>query len=123
MNENKAKTLALVCSIAGLAVLYFSSALAEQAAPVGAGALSLDDVGTSAKLCGNVSGAKTSKGNVFFSLQDGTGSMRVVIFNSTTSRINASGISNGGSICALGRVQEYPPGSGEIELIVSRVTF
>jgi aspartyl/asparaginyl-tRNA synthetase len=124
MDEGKARTLALLCSIAGLAVLYFSSAMAEQAsAPAEIRTLSMDSVGTNAKICGSVAEAKASKGNIFFQLQDNTSSMRVVIFNSTASRMNVSGILERSSMCVLGQVQEYPPGSGAIELVANKVTF
>ena len=125
MNEQNAKILALLCSVAGLAILYFSSALVEQAsAPADISKLSLDDVGTSAKVCGSVAGLKNTKGNLLFSLQENTSSpnsLRVVIFNSTASRMNTSGIVNSNIICILGQIQEYPQGSGEIELVVSKV--
>jgi aspartyl/asparaginyl-tRNA synthetase len=122
MEEGRARTLALLCSVAGLVIIYFSSTLVEQAsAPVEINTLSLDDVGTSAKVCGSVAGAKTSKGNIFLQMQDNTSSVRLVIFNSTASRMDIGAVLNLSSICALGQVQEYPPGSGEIELIVNKV--
>lgn len=122
MDEGKAKTLALLCSIAGLAILYFSSAMAEQAsAPAEIRTLSMDSVGTNAKICGSVAEAKGNKGNTFIQLQDNTSSMRVVIFNNTASRMNASGILEHSSVCITGRVQEYPPGSGEIEIVANNI--
>jgi len=122
MEERTARILALACSVAGLATIYFSSALVEQSSVTAdIGTLSLDDVGTSAVVCGSVAGLKASKGHIFFGLQDNTSTLRAVIFNSTAGRMNLSGVSNGNSICLLGQLQEYPPGSGEIEIVVSKV--
>jgi len=125
MEEHSMKMLALACSVAGLVILYFSSALMEQAAlPADIKALSLDDVGSSAKVCGSVTGLKNSKGNLLFSLADNeTNSIHAVIFNSTAVRLDASGILNGNSICLLGQIQEYPPGSGVIEIVVSKAVY
>ena len=130
MEERTAKMLALACSVAGLAILYFSSALMEQASlPADIKTLSLDDVGSSAKVCGSVTGLKNTKGNLLFSIADNrtdsihTDSIHAVIFNSTASRLNVSGISNGNNICLLGQIQEYPPGSGVIEIVASKVVY
>jgi len=125
MEERSVKMLALACSVAGLAILYFSSALMEQASlPADIKTLSLDDVGSSAKVCGSVTGLKNSKGNLLFSISDNrTDSIHAVVFNSTASRLNVSGILNGNDVCLLGQIQEYPPGSGVIEIVASKVVY
>ena len=122
MEEHNMRVLALLCSVAGLVILYFSSALAEQAAtPVALNSIAMDDAGTSVKVCGNITSCKTTNGHVFLQLLDTTGTLRLVVFNTTAIRINASCSLNGRSACAMGQIQEYPPGSGSIEMIASMV--
>lgn len=127
MNERNAMRLALMCSVVGLILLFLFSSWAEQsAAPARISELSLDNMGSGVKLCGNLTGMRVNKGHVFMQVDDGTGSMRVVVFNNTASRINQSGsgvfsLKSGDGICASGQLEEYPPGSGELELVAKKV--
>ena len=124
MEEGKAKLLALACSVLGLAILYGSSILLEQSSvPASISTLSLDYVGSSAKVCGNITEARATKGAVFLTLDDGTGSIRLVVFNNTHTNQSIYATKKGGTLCAFGQTQEYPPGSGEIELVGRKVVL
>jgi DNA/RNA endonuclease YhcR with UshA esterase domain len=119
MDERNARILAVLCSVAGLAVLYFSSSFIEQTAPpVNITSVGMDNVGSSFLVCGDASGTRNSNGNTFLSLTDATGAIDIVIFRGT--KTNAT-ISNGQNYCITGTLEEYPAGSGRLEIIAKRV--
>jgi exonuclease VII large subunit len=129
MEERSALKLALLCSLAGLVLLYFSSAWLERSSlPTKASDVTIDLAGFGIKVCGNLSSFRTMRGHVFFGLQDGTGNVGVVVFNTTAAKINASGtgiysLSVGRSACVIGSVEEYPPGEGSIEVVAKKVVL
>lgn len=124
MNECNAMRLALACSVLGIILLFLFSSWAEQSsAPVNINELSLDNVGSGVKVCGNPTSQRTSKGHLFFSLDDGTGGINIVVFNTTAGRMNISlaALETASPVCALGQLEEYPPGSGGLELVAKKV--
>ena len=115
------RNIALICSIAGLILLFYASEHIE-IAPTRIGEIGIDDVGMSVKICGVVEEKRVSNNHVFMQIGDETGSIKLVVFNSTALRLRDSGIdvyglSQGETICSTGVVGEYPKGSGELEVI------
>ncbi len=121
MQEKAIRNIALACSLAGLVILFYASEHMEMP-PVSIGEISMDDVGAGLKICGEVEGKRISNNHVFMQIRDGTGSIRLVVFNSTALKLRDSGIdvygfSEGENLCSTGVVDEYPKGSGELEVI------
>jgi len=119
MKEKAALRLSLVCSFFGLAALYAVSSLVE-AGRTSMGSLSITDAGSTFMLCGNLSRGSVSNGHVFQTLTDSTGSMRLVLFNSTAPSAKAKGIdiyNLSRRLCIEAEVDEYPKGSGTLELV------
>lgn len=124
MEEKLIRNIALVCSVAGLILLFYASGQIESG-PVDMGTIGIDDVGMGVRVCGTIVEKRVSNNHVFMTLGDGTGSIRLVVFNSTALKLKGSGIdvygfSEGESICSTGVVDEYPRGSGLLELIYRR---
>lgn len=128
MDERAIRNASIILSIAGLALLFYVSDKIEPAG-LAIADMSIDDVGKSVKVCGTVKAVRATKDrHVFFTLDDGTGETRFVVFNSSVRKLNESGVNiysfrNGDSICATGLVQEYPKASGELELVYRRGTI
>jgi aspartyl/asparaginyl-tRNA synthetase len=123
MDEGRARILALFCSVLGIAFLFVASSWIEQySEPSMISGLSLDDVGYGIKVCGNATDVRSSKGNIFFGITDGTGTLNSVIFSNILHG-NTTGLENNMPICATGELEEYPPGSGSLEIIVKKVVL
>ncbi|RLI97255.1 MAG: hypothetical protein DRO99_03240 [Candidatus Aenigmatarchaeota archaeon] len=123
MDDSFLMRLAILCSISGLAVLFlFSSAQGTQTM---IGDITAEDIGRNVMVCGEITDTRISNNHVFLTLYDGSGSIRYVIFNSTSLMLNKTGmspfsLSKGMSMCGPGAVDEYPAGTGNLELIYRR---
>ncbi len=71
MDERMALRLSLLCSLAGLGGLYLVSEFIEARA-TSTGSITIDDVGSTFMVCGNLSSGRVSKGHVFQTLNDGS---------------------------------------------------
>ena len=106
MEEKFIRNISILCSVVGLAILFFLSKTMELR-QTNINQITPGDEGKNVKVCGNVSSKYMSKTNhVFLKLWDGTGSMEIVIFNSTTGKVNLN-FDRGSSICIVGSVDEY----------------
>ena len=115
------RNLALLCSILGLIVLFYASQNI-QAEHITIKSITVEDIGNPAKICGEITSRRVSNNHVFFDIKDNTGSIDVVIFNTTAMGLKNKGtdvyaFKQGESICLVGTVSEYPKGSGQLELI------
>ena len=125
MDDTKLRNLSILCSVLGIALLFYaSSALTGQAVEINS--ITGNSIGTAAKVCGVVESQRVSKGHVFLEVADSSGSITAVAFNTTASALKLQGVDiysakKGSSICVYGEVSEYPKGSGKLELLVSRV--
>ena len=124
MREKVIRNIALLCSVAGLLILFYASEHIEMG-PTKIGEISIDDVGISMRICGRIENKRVSNNHIFMDLGDITGKISFVIFNTTALKLNASNInvynfSVGDKICSTGVVEEYPKGSGELEIIYRR---
>jgi len=119
MDEKAALRLSIICSFFGLAALYAVSELVE-AGRTSLASISIEDVGSAFMVCGNLTAGRVSNGHVFQTLKDSEGSMRLVFFNSTAAAAMAKGVDIyrlPQSLCVEAEVDEYPKGSGSLELV------
>jgi len=120
MNENTLKKLSIICSLAGLVLLFFATTQTQATTDINT--ITIDDMGKLFKVCGRIISTKTSNNHVFLDIEDNTGSIKFVIFNESALELNKTGISpftlaRGIEICAPGVVDEYPSGTGSLELV------
>lgn len=120
MNESLLKKLAAICALFGLGLLYVISIQIQGCADIDS--ITIADVGKRFVACGTISGMSVKNNHIFFDVADDSGSIRFVIFNTSAIKLNESGISpyslkKGGQIRASGIADEYPKGSGRLELI------
>jgi aspartyl/asparaginyl-tRNA synthetase len=120
MEESTLKKLAVLCSIIGLVLLYYASIRIQECSDIYK--ITALDIGKSYRICGNITSVKVSNNHVFFDIKDKTDKIKFVIFNSSALKLNDSGTSpydlkGGTQISASGIVDEYPKGTGELELV------
>lgn len=105
MEEKLLRNISIVCSIAGLALLFFISRIVElnQTDIIQIG---YEDIGKNVKVCGLIASKFTSKnGHVFLKLKDKTESIDIVIFNNTAKKFNLNFKDK--EVCITGIVDEY----------------
>lgn len=120
MKESLLKKLAIICAVIGLGLLYVISIQIQECTEINT--ISIDDTGKRFLACGTISGMSVRNNHIFFDIGDGSGSIRFVVFNTSAIMLNESGISpyslkNGDKIRATGIADEYPKGSGMLELV------
>lgn len=120
MEETALRNLALICTATGLILLFIASS--QMQAVTDAGAITIDDTGKAFRVCGNITSMAVRNSHIFLDIEDSTGSIRFVMFNTTALKLNETGSSPyelraGIRICAPGIADEYPKGSGSIELV------
>lgn len=120
MKARTHKLLAVICSSISL-ILVFVASYTFTAQQVPISKLSLADEGRFVTVCGTLEKFKTSNNHIFLTLSDTSGSIPVVIFNTTALKLNKTqGIYSlrvGQQFCSAGRLQEYPQNSGKLEII------
>lgn len=122
MNDAVLRTAAVACSLIGLALVFVASQAIDITAEIAA--MTSDNVGKSYRICGEAASKRIVKNHIFFTLSDGTGSIPVVVFNSTALKLNSTGYSlyavkHNELLCATGKLTEYPKGSGKLEFVYS----
>jgi len=114
MEEKLIRNISIISSVAGLAVLFLISKN-FQLNQTDIVKLGYEDVGKIVRVCGEVSSNYSSKtGHQFLKLKDSTGSINIVIFNTTAKKFNL----NSDSICVVGTVDEY---ENRLEMIAKDV--
>jgi len=122
MEESGLLKLSLACSLLGLLSIFLVSGYVSEAI-LDIGSVTGDITGVAAKVCGNVTYRHVSKNNhLFFRLTDSTGTISVVVFNSTARSMdgNPYSIEEGDDICAFGEVSMY---KGEVEILADRMGY
>lgn len=122
MDERRLGRLALLCALIGVAGLALASQqlLAE---PVSLNGLTIADAGIATHACGTVAAARARNGHYFFTLEEDGTRVPLVVFSSAAGQIDAAAVRRGDRLCAVATVNEYPPGSGELELVYRRGRF
>jgi DNA/RNA endonuclease YhcR with UshA esterase domain len=123
MEENTIRNTALICSIIGLALLFWISNEIQATSDINT--ITIDDIGKGFKVCGTINSRRVSNNHIFLEIEDKTGTIRFVMFNTTALKLNETGVSpyeltEGTEICAPGVAEEYPKGTGELELVYRR---
>jgi DNA/RNA endonuclease YhcR with UshA esterase domain len=120
MNERTTKTISILVSMAGLALLYYVSL--SLGTIVNITDINIEDIGRKFSICGNITSHRTSNNHIFLTIEDGTAGMSFVIFNSSMKTLERMGINQtdfvkNKAICISGTVDEYPKGSGNLEMV------
>ena len=120
MEEPHLLRISFLCALAGLLALFLVSGTIRSPTPVCD--ISPEDIGTMVMVSGTITLSKTSNNHVFLDISEDNCSIRYVIFNTTAMRMNRSGVSpyrlsTGTRLTAPGVVDEYPKGSGRLELV------
>jgi len=105
--------LSLICSVLGLIMLYFVVSLELSVIPISE--ITKDSIGNKILVQGTVVSKYVSeKGHTFFNIDDGTGSIDVVMFNMLEN------MEEGRKVSVKGKVDEY---KGKLEIIADSVSF
>lgn len=118
LTERGLLKVSLVGTIVGLVALYFVvGTLVVESRNIGDVASS--SIGSSVSVNGTISGMRTSDGNMFFTLDDGTGKIKVVLWKNVLDRLVLKGfdlekIKDGEKVMVEGSVEGY---KGEMEII------
>ncbi|MFH1978192.1 MAG: OB-fold nucleic acid binding domain-containing protein [Candidatus Aenigmatarchaeota archaeon] len=120
MDNRSLKMLSIISSVLGLVILFL--VVNQPSTQMSIESITIEDVGRQVKICGEVESKTVSNNHIFFTVGDSTGSMKIVIFNTTAIHLNESKnspyeINIGNSMCAPGIISEYPENSGELEII------
>ena len=117
MEEKFIRNISIICSVVGLAFLFFLSKTIELK-QTNINQISPEDEGKNVKICGNVSSKSISKTNhVFLRLRDDSGSIGIVIFNNTAKKVDLN-FDRNDNICVVGSVDEY---ENKLEIIAKNI--
>lgn len=119
MKERTLVVISVIFVIFGMLGLFFIDMLRVDGLKIGD--IGYEDIGNNVKVCGNVSEKYVSKNkHLFFRLGDGSGEIKVVIFNTTLKKIgiDIDTIKNGDSVCVIGNIDIY---KGWLEIKVWKV--
>ena len=118
MKEKFLLYISLACSVAGLILLYYISQVIELP-QTNVREITVDDIGKNVKICGEVISESVSKTkHVFLTLNDTSGEMDVVVFNSSAEKLNAYDIKKGDAACVIGSINDY---QGNLEIIAKGI--
>ena len=123
MEEATLKKLAILCCIIGLFLLFYTSNQIQECVDIST--ITIDDIGRQLRVCGTITSRRVSSNHIFLDVKDKTGTIKFVIFNTTAQKLNKPGanpygIRIGHEMNASGVVEEYPKGTGRLELIYRR---
>lgn len=117
MKEKTLLQISIVCSLAGLVLLFFISRTIELP-ETNINTITIDDIGKNVKVCGTVSSKNVSKSqHVFLQVQDSSGSINVIAFNNMAEKLGAYDVKKNENICVTGLVDEY---NSELEIIAKQ---
>ena len=121
MNEGRLWKISFVCVVFGLIILYFLVKNPHYF-HVNIGDIDSAYVGRIVNITGGITGLTKSGENLFFSVKDKTGEIKVVLWGDTIGLLNLKGmniddIENGKTINIIGNIQLY---RGELEVIPVR---
>ena len=107
MKEKFLLYVSLICSISGLALLYYISQNIELPA-TSIDQINADDTGKNVKICGQITSKSVSKTqHVFLTLKDDGGSIDIVAFSNSAEALGAYNVKKNDNVCITGQVDEY----------------
>ncbi|MCX6815355.1 MAG: exodeoxyribonuclease VII large subunit [Candidatus Aenigmarchaeota archaeon] len=109
LSDKQLAKLCLIITVIGIIFLFVVANL--QIEEVSIGNISNKDVGKVVAITGSVEGFYSKTGNIFFTLNDNTGNISVVMFNSDLSLV-------GKSVAVTGKVSLY---KSKIEVIADKI--
>ena len=123
MDERLLRKLSMLGVGIGMVILVFISSLAQGCTDIGS--ISIEDVGAWRTVCGDVDSVYITKGHIFFDISDETSKIKFVIFNSSIAGLDPFGVNlynikTGTPMNASGIVEEYPSGSGKLQIVYKR---
>ena len=111
--------ISLASSLIGLVIVYIASQNVELVVTP-TGKITFDDVGKNVKVCGEIISLKTSKNNhTFLKIEDNSGEIDVVVFNSTADKFGVYDLQKGDEICVAGKIDDY---NGKLEIIPKEIS-
>lgn len=118
MNEKQLMKISAVGIIICFIILYLIS-IQDLSVDVKIGDIDRSYIGKTVDLTGEINNIFTNNGDVFFDIEDETGSIKVVLWEDTLDllrmkNVNVSEMENGKSINIQGEVQVY---KGELEVL------
>ncbi len=124
MNEKTLRNFSIAASILGLIMLFIvSQNLQIRNREISS--ITPSDVGTTVRVCGDITEKTSSKGgHIFITLRDDTAEIKTVIFNNTAQiiakTIDVYSLKKHDAICMSGEVNLY---KGELEIIGEKIAF
>jgi len=116
----KARTIrntAVACSVIGLLIVLFMSRIIELS-KTSVSQITVDDVQKNVRICGKIISKTVSAGqHVFLKLNDNTGIIDVVAFNSSAKSLGAYDVEKYDDVCITGEVNEY---QNKLEIILRK---
>ncbi|MBL7205989.1 MAG: hypothetical protein ISS36_00145 [Candidatus Aenigmarchaeota archaeon] len=127
MREQTLRNFAIFSSSVGLVVLFLISGYIGSE-NIKIKEIVIGDVGKGVFICGIVEGKRVSNKHIFLDIVDDTGKIKFVMFNSTVKDLidtdtDPYDIESGDMFCMNGVIDEYPKGSGELELVYRKGKF
>ena len=122
ITENQLLKVSLAGTLIGLVALYFVvGSLVVESKKVSE--ITSSSIGSSVSVNGTINGFKKNGDNVFFSLDDGTGNLSVVLWKNVLDRLKLQGvdvdkIKDGNKVDIIGTVEGY---KGQMEIIPTKV--
>jgi len=124
MNEKTLRNIAIILSVVGLILLFYTSEnLKEKVRTINS--ITEKDIGTFVKVCGEVNKKNNLKGgHILLELIDDNSTINVIIFNKTAEILNIKPyiqtIKKNDNICVSGKVNKY---NEKLEIICNKVEF
>jgi exonuclease VII large subunit len=113
---DKLLKLALICAVIGLAGLWVLTTLGLSEITA-IKDISPDNLDSTVNVCGNITYKFVSNtGHVFMKIYDGSGSINVVIFNTSVNKFDIPDLNQ--SVCIIGRIDIY---KDELEIIPFKI--
>jgi DNA/RNA endonuclease YhcR with UshA esterase domain len=117
MNDTMITKISVFGTIICILLLYAFTSQASSPR-VNIGDIDRSFVGRSVNISGVIDNYSNNNGNIFMEVSDGTGNVKVVLWEDTIRSIeNSSFLENGAKIIVIGEVQIY---KGEIEILPLR---
>jgi len=117
VKESSLNRFCFIGAIIGIVLLYFYSFTLVQS-QIGIGEIDSGTVGSTVNVSGKTEDVYFHKdGHVFFTLDDGTGNIKVVLWKDVVKQLELSGsdrIRNNKTLSIEGKIEKY---KGELELI------
>ena len=118
ISDKKLKIISLIISLVGIITIYAVSIFAGHAF-VQIGTISTDDAGRHVVINGTITDYRTSNGNMFFKIDDGTGKIQVVMFERIARNQNVA-LKENDMVLVEGQINIY---KDELEIVANSINL